>query len=226
MTSFDIITEIEDFMFSDKLKIENSSINDGRMALIDIFHKDYPYPNKRVNLSFGLPNNKFLLKKNNINSKNVHMHELPKLILNWMSFYIDDKQSANFIFTNCNGDGAINGLFSKTIWDKDNAVQYRYHSGTNKVAREEHGTIVNASMNRHRIGAPAVIDYACDGSVILETYCIDGKNHNDAGPAYTLYANSSLNISKVENYYINGQFIGENLGLYSKEAIQNFLLMQ
>lgn len=226
LNTFNIINEIQDFFFSDKLIVEDISSVGSNMAILRIQHKSYPYPNKYATIAFSVSNNKFTIKKHKFNIRKLQLQNFPQLALSWMSFYVDHTQTHNYLFSNYNKDQPTNGLFSKTLFKKEEAIQYKYHSGDGtKIHTESYGKIIIASMYHHRINAPAVIEYDYRGNPLMETYFVENRYHNDAGPAKIRHPRPEFKDKGFEHYYIDGKLIGQDLKLYSKEAIQNFLLM-
>lgn len=75
-------------------------------------------------------------------------------------------------------------------------------------------------------------EYSLNNSInYVYFYLTNGKYrdyHNDAGPAEYGFTDENFNRLKTptENYYMNNVFIGSDLKIYSKEELQNYLLLR
>ena len=60
-------------------------------------------------------------------------------------------------------------------------------------------------------------------STVIQQWFVNGIRHREDGPAIINLIDNSVDD---EYYYIDGELIGRNLGIYSNEAIQNSLLIK
>lgn len=83
------------------------------------------------------------------------------------------------------------------------------------------GSISHEYYGKKILDKPIEIHGEKDLEVLIEA--INGR-HNDSGPAVVYYRPDG--VIHCEEYCINGEFIGEGLNLYTKEAIENYLLIK
>lgn len=78
----------------------------------------------------------------------------------------------------------------------------------------------------HSENGPAFSIYSVLGlkeKLIQEEWFSHGIRNRNDGPAIIFYKNG---ISVRETYYIDGEYLGENLSLYSREQIDNYLILK
>lgn len=91
----------------------------------------------------------------------------------------------------------------------------------NYILFDDDGKIKNVYHGRKILDKPIEIRGSEDLELLFDA--LKGR-HNDSGPAVIYYRpDGSIDC---EEYCLNGELIGEDLNLYTKEAIENYLIIK
>ena len=218
--NFDLMSTIVDYLESDNLIIEITK-HPGMLVTIDVTAHNHLKKIKKVCIAAFMVKNPELRKA----PRNFHKEDLRTIRPKSVQLFSGAQRTKTFFFSTV-FNGKYYRLDGVDIHIENNQVQRIKYYHTNDqslvVESERYGYLTDNDMFKlHREGNYAKRYFYIDGRLKEEHYYSNGNTHNDSGPAIICFELGE----KTEHYFLNGNSIGKNLGLYSKEDIQNFLLL-